>query len=54
MVDPNVTGPPITSLTRTRQLAVQGACNGLAARTRRHVSARPSVSRSSSMPATIA
>ena len=37
MVDPNVTGPPMTSLTRTRQSAVQGSLIGRAARTRRHV-----------------
>ena len=37
MVDPKVTGPPITSLTRTLQSAVQGARIGLAARTRRQV-----------------
>mgnify|MGYP003694532353 CR=1 FL=1 len=37
MVDPKVTGPAITLLTRTLQSAVQGALIGLAARARRQV-----------------
>ena len=52
MVDPKVTGPPMASLTRTRQPAVQGLRIGLAARTRRHVRNTPSASLSSNRPAT--
>ena len=37
MVDPNVTGPAMTLLTRTLQSAVQGSLIGFAARTRRQV-----------------
>ena len=37
MVDPNVTGPPIASVTRTHQSAVQGSRIGFAARTRSQV-----------------
>jgi hypothetical protein len=37
MVDPKVTGPAITLLTRTLQSAVQGSRIGLAARASRQV-----------------
>ena len=37
MVDPKVTGPPMTLLMRTRQLAVQDSRIGFAAQASRHV-----------------
>ncbi len=37
MVDPKVTGPPMTLLTRTSELAAQGSLIGLAVRARCHV-----------------
>ena len=52
MVDPKVTGPPMTLLTRTLQSAVQGSLIGFAARARRHVRQMPTANLSNSMPAT--
>jgi len=52
MVDPKVTGPPMTLLTRTLELAVQGSLSGLAARTRRHVRQMPTANLSNNIPAT--
>ncbi len=37
MVEPNVTGPLMASLTRTSEWAAQGSLIGFAARTNRHV-----------------
>ena len=52
MVDPKVTGPPMTLLTRTFELAAHGSLIGFAARARRHVRQRPTANLSKSIPAT--
>ncbi len=52
MVDPKVTGPPMTWLTRTFALAAQGSLIGFAARTRRYVRKMPTANLSNSIPAT--